>query len=60
MIAERFIVLSEQEEQAILWHNGLYGAFKYDIQGKETEMYMILHFADMWASRVTEVTEKEG
>lgn len=57
MIAERFIVLSEQEEQAILFHNGLYSSFKYEIPGKETEMYMILHFADMWASRVT---EKEG
>ena len=49
--------LQEQEEQAILFHNGLYSSFKYEIPGKETEMYMILHFADMWASRVT---EKEG
>ena len=54
MIAERFITLSEREEQAILWHNGLYGSFKFDIQGKETPLYMILHFADMWAARVIE------
>lgn len=54
MIAERFIHLYENEEQAILWHNGLYGQFKYDIQGKESELYMVLHFADMWASRVIE------
>lgn len=54
MIAERYIRLSEEEEQAILWHNGLYGSFKYDIQGKETAMYMVLHFADMWASRIIE------
>jgi len=54
-IAERFIVLSEQEEIAILYHNGLYGDFRYEIQGKETPLYMILHFSDMWASRVTEV-----
>lgn len=59
MIAERYIKLSEEEEQAILWHNGLYSLFKYEIQGKETPMYMILHFSDMWASRVVEV-EKEG
>lgn len=58
-IAERYIDLTEEEEQAILFHNGLYGAFKYDIQGKETALYMILHFADMWASRIVEV-EKEG
>ena len=60
MIAERFIMLSEQEEQAILFHNGLYGSFKYEISGKETPLYMILHFSDMWASRVVETEEKEG
>ena len=58
MIAERYIELTEEEETAILWHNGLYGQFKYDIPGKETPLYMILHWADMWASRVTEI-EKE-
>ena len=59
MIAERFIELTEDEEAAILWHNGLYGTFKYDIQGKETPLYMVLHFADLWASRVTEVEKEE-
>lgn len=59
IIAERYIRLIEEEEQAILWHNGLYGQFKYDIQGRETPLYMILHWADMWASRVTEA-ENEG
>ncbi len=55
VIAERYIHLTEEEEQAILWHNGLYGEFRYDIQGKETPLYLLLHFADMWASRVVEV-----
>lgn len=50
----KFIDLTEDEQRAIAWHNGLYGAFKYDIQGKENELYMIIHFADMWASRVIE------
>ena len=59
MIAERFIELTEEEEQAILWHNGLYGQFKYDIQGKETPLYMVLHWADMWVSRVTEKEDGE-
>ncbi len=58
MIAERYIRLSEEEERAILWHNGLYGQFKNDITGKETELYMIIHFADMWASRITEKEEE--
>lgn len=53
----KFLDLTEDEQRAIAWHNGLYGCFKYDIQGKETPLYMIIHFADMWASRVT---EKEG
>lgn len=59
-IAERFIKLTEEEEQAILYHNGLYGAFKYEINGKETPLYMILHFADLWASGVTENEREEG
>lgn len=50
----KYIELTEEEQRAIAWHNGLYGAFKYDIQGKETPLYMIIHFADMWASRVVE------
>lgn len=50
----KFIDLTEDEQRAIAWHNGLYGPFKYDIQGNEDELYMIIHFADMWASRIIE------
>ena len=53
-IISKYIDLTEEEQTAILYHNGLYGAFKYQIQGKETPLYMILHWADMWASRVIE------
>lgn len=59
-IASQFIDLTESENWAILMHNGLYGDFKYSIQGKETPLYMILHFADMWASRIIEKEEKES
>lgn len=59
-IASQFIQLTEDEYFAILYHNGLYGDFKYDIQGKETVLYMLLHFADLWASRVVEIKESEG
>lgn len=52
-IASRFIELTEEEQFAILYHNGLYGELK-SIKGNETPLYMILHFADMWASRVIE------
>ena len=56
--ASKYIKLTEDEQRAIAWHNGLYGTFKYQIAGKETPLYMIIHFADMWASRVLE--SKEG
>lgn len=56
-IATMFIDLTEEEQHAILFHNGLYGPLKYEIQGNETPLYMIIHFADMWASRVIEKKE---
>lgn len=56
-IASQFIKLTEDENWAILMHNGLYGDFKYSIQGKETPLYLLLHMADMWCSRVIEKEE---
>lgn len=58
-ILSKFINLTEDEQFAILYHNGLYGDFKYQISGKETELYMLLHFADMWTSRVVEAKQPE-
>lgn len=52
-IISKFIPLTEEEQFAILYHNGLYGELK-GCKGNETPLYMILHFADMWASRVIE------
>jgi 23S rRNA maturation-related 3'-5' exoribonuclease YhaM len=59
-IIDRYIDLTEEEQFAILYHNGLYGSLKYEIQGRETPLYLILHFADMWCSRVIEVEKKES
>ena len=53
-IASRYIDLTEDEQFAIMCHNGLYGNQKKTVLGNETPLYMILHFADMWASRVDE------
>ena len=58
-ILSKFIELTEDEQFAILYHNGLYGDLKYQISGKETELYMLLHFADMWTSRVVEAKQPE-
>lgn len=57
-IATKYIKLEEEEAWAILMHNGLYGTFKYQIPGHETPLYLILHMADMWASRVIENKEE--
>ena len=53
--ASKYIELTEEEQFAIAYHNGLYTAIgKYNLQGKERPLQMIIYFADMWASRVTE------
>ena len=52
--------LTEEEEFAILYHNGMYGQLKYSYSGKETPLSMIIHFADMWASRVIEAEQEES
>lgn len=58
-IANRFIDLTENEEFAIRYHDGLYEPSNYAVKGNETPLYMILHFADLWSSRIIE-KEKEN
>lgn len=53
-IAQHYIALTEEEQFAILHHNGLYSTLKNALRNNETQLQMILHFADMWASRVIE------
>lgn len=57
-IASRFIELTEEEQFAILYHNGLYGELN-GFKGKEKPLLLILHHSDMWAARVTEREEKQ-
>ena len=62
-LATLFIDLTEDEEWAILTHDGLYDFMKYQIPGHETPLSLILHWADMWASHVLEIAddaESEG
>lgn len=60
-LAALFIDLTEDEEFAIRYHDGLYETANYGVKGNETPLYMILHFADLWSSRVIEhaTTESE-
>ncbi len=53
-LATLFIDLTEDEEFAIRYHDGLYESANYALKGHETKLYMILHWADMWASHVIE------
>lgn len=54
-IASRFINLTVEEVQAIYLHNGLYTPAGNAVKGKETALYLLLHTADMIASRLIEV-----
>ena len=57
-IIDRHVDLTEEEQFAILYHNGMYGDLRYQLNGKETPLYLLLHMADMWASRVVEEGDK--
>lgn len=59
-IINEYIALTEEEYYAILYHNGLYGPLYREINGKETALYMILHFADMWCSRIVEEEDDDA
>lgn len=59
-LATLFIDLTEDEEWAILTHDGLYDFMKYDIKGHETWLSMLIHWADMWSSKMIEGEIGEG
>ncbi len=59
-LATLFIDLTEEEEFAIRYHDGLYETANYGVKGHETQLYMLLHWADMWSSRVLEGDAGEG
>ncbi len=53
-LATLFIDLTEEEEFAIRYHDGLYETANHGVKGHETQLYMIIHWADMWSSRIIE------
>lgn len=62
IIAERWIDLTPDEEYAIMYHDGLYdretGGMAI-IPGHETQLLMILQWADLWSARITEGSQEE-
>lgn len=59
-LATLFIDLTEDEEFAIRYHDGLYETANYGVKGHETPLYLILHYADLWSAKVTEGDTGEG
>jgi len=55
-IARTYIDLTEEEEHAIIHHNGLYGKLDSSFSSSydKQPLSLLLHMADMWASRVVE------
>lgn len=52
---QKYITLTPDEQFAIALHNGLYTDIgRYSLKGNERPLQMIIHFADLWASRVLE------
>lgn len=61
LIVNQVFDLTEEEEFAILYHNGLYVPSGREIQGKERPLQQLLHYCDMWCSRFIEgVPENES
>lgn len=54
-LAARYIDLTEEEEHAIFYHDGMYGSLAYDLKGHEEPLQTIIHFADFWAAQFVEV-----
>ena len=57
-LVSRFIPITEEEIQAITYHDGQYVAANKVVKNRETPMLLLLHFADMWSSHVLEVDAK--
>lgn len=53
-IISRFVTLSNEEAQAICYHDGQYIIENRPVALKESPLLLMLHFADLWTSSVLE------
>ncbi len=53
-IVSRFVPLSDEEAQAICYHDGQYIPENRVVALKERPLLLLLHFADLWTSMVIE------
>ncbi len=54
----KYIPLSDSEAQAILYHDGQYVEANKEVAHRETPLTFLKHFADLWASSITEEGRK--
>lgn len=59
-LATLFLDLTEEEEFAIRYHDGLYETANYGMKGHETPLLLILHWADLWSSKIIEGGDDGG
>lgn len=59
VMINRFFDLTEDEEYAILHHDGLFERSNIEAWQSPTPLLMILHYADLWSARVIEKSESE-
>lgn len=60
VMISRWFNLTEEEEFAILHHDGFYERANFEAWQNPTPLLMILHYADLWCSRVIEKTADES
>jgi len=50
----KFVALSDEEAQAICYHDGQYVTDNFAVKNRECPLTLLLHFADLWSSHVIE------
>jgi hypothetical protein len=53
----QYIPLSDEEAQAIAYHDGMYVPEGRSVAHKEEPLLLLLHWADMWTASVREKKE---
>ncbi|MBM4353223.1 MAG: phosphohydrolase [Deltaproteobacteria bacterium] len=56
-LCARHIPLTDEEAQAICYHDGQYVPDNRAVKNREQPLTLLLHFADLWSSHVTEPCE---
>lgn len=53
-LTSRYLTLSDEEAQAIAYHDGMYVPEGRSVSHREEPLLLLLHWADMWTAKVLE------